>query len=68
MATWTEAQLQALYDAKATGARDVTDADGNRITFRSLADMNKTIGDIEARLATPQRPSAHLGSYSRGYR
>jgi hypothetical protein len=68
MATWTTAQLQALHDAYATGARDVTDADGNRITFRSLAEMDQVIGRLERDATTPQRPTSHLGKFSRGYR
>ena len=50
MAAYTDAQLQSLYDALASGELDVT-FQGRRTTFRSIDDLIKAISVVEAKLA-----------------
>lgn len=49
MATYTEAQLQALKDALANGALEVQHGD-NRVRYRSVDELKAAIATVEAAL------------------
>ena len=51
MAEFTQAQLDAIRKAYANGAL-VVQYDGNRVEYRSLADMERIIAKIEKALNT----------------
>ena len=63
---YTQADLDALKKAKASGALTVEYA-GRRTTFRSLAELNSIIADIERELSpSTATPSHTVGVYSSG--
>lgn len=53
MATLIElqAQLDALQSARSAGVRQVSYADGRNITYRSLAEIDRIISDLETAIA-----------------
>jgi hypothetical protein len=66
MATYTQAQLDAIRRAYASGVTEIT-VDGNRTTYRSLAEMRQIIADIEAGLpgATARQPTHGVATFGR---
>lgn len=67
--TYTQADLDALDQAIATGAQTVAYADGKRVTYRSLADMYATRGQIVACLTSPiPGPLRKVAAHSKGVR
>jgi hypothetical protein len=68
MAGFTQAQLNAIKEAFASGITSVM-YDGKRTEYRSLAEMRQIIATIEADLASQagtSRPVAGFVSFSRG--
>ena len=50
MAQFLEGQLQALYNAYASGVLEVVYDNGNKTVFPSVSDLEKRIAFIEGRL------------------
>ncbi len=72
MAALTLEELQASRDALvralATGERRVRDQNGEEIEYRSVFEMQRALGVVEARIAAMQTttPSRYLISTSKG--
>lgn len=64
--TWTQAQIDALHEARASGASSVSH-DGKTISWRSLEELDALIARGEAALASqaPRRKRT-LTSFGRG--
>ncbi len=64
---YTQAQVDALRNAIATGTLRVQNANGESILYRSLAEMRQTLGMMEADVAGPlrRRASGIYPTYSR---
>jgi hypothetical protein len=50
MAAYTAAQLSALREAYSRGILEAVLPDGSKVRYRSLADMQRVIADIESDL------------------
>lgn len=61
---YTQAQLDALRSAVASGARRVK-MNGEEVEYRSLAEMQRLIGAIEANLSVTARPRVGVVYYER---
>lgn len=61
MANWTQAQLDALRAAYASGATRVT-IDGRTVEYRSLSDLAAAISRVERDLG--QKPAGGNTSYA----
>jgi len=48
---WTQTDLDALRAAKATGALEVRYADGRLVRYRTLAEIDRILADIERALS-----------------
>lgn len=68
--TWTLADLAKLKAAKASGASSVRTAEGKSVAFRSLAELDAIIADLEAEIAGSAAPRvrATRTSFRRGHR
>lgn len=55
---YTQAQIDTLRAAIATGALTVRNANGEFVTYRSLAEMQTVLGRMEADVAGPLRRRA----------
>ena len=40
-----------LFDALGSGARDITDQNGERVVFRSIAEIQRAIGIVDSMIA-----------------
>lgn len=56
--SFTQSQIDALKAAIATGALTVRNANGELVTYRSLAEMRQALGIMEAEVAGPTRRRA----------
>ncbi len=65
--TWTQAQLDALDRAIASGALSVTNPDGRSVTYRSLAEMQALRNSIADSLtsSTLRQPAAFVAGFKR---
>ena len=63
---WTQAQLDALDAALATGALTVRDKDGTSITYRSLEAMRQLRAQMAASLASSPPPLVGHARPSKG--
>lgn len=64
--SWTQADLDGINRALATGARKVRFADNREVEYRSLADMRSVRDEIEAALGRrPEPVRTTYASYSR---
>lgn len=52
---YSQDQVNRLRDAIATGALTVRNANGEFVTYRSLAEMRQTLAVMEAEVAGPAR-------------
>jgi hypothetical protein len=66
---WTQADIDALKAAIATGARSVQYSDGSRIDYRSLREMEAVRAKMESEVsaASTTRVRAFRGSPRSGY-
>lgn len=63
---WTQADLDAINEAIASGASRVRFADGREVTYRSLADMRSVRDEIAGALGQmPSTPRTTYVSFSR---
>ena len=63
---WTQADLDALNRAIATGAREVEFADGRKVAYRSLADMRSIRDEIAVAVgAAAPRPRVTFAEHCR---
>ena len=63
---WTQADLDAINAAIATGAMEVRFADGRLVKYRSLADMRSIRDEIASALGqVPEPVRVTYASYSR---
>ncbi|WP_066924555.1 hypothetical protein [Methylobacterium sp. CCH5-D2] len=53
---WTQADLDAINEAIATGASKVRFADNREVTYRSLSDMRSVRDEIAAQVGTQPEP------------
>lgn len=64
---WTQAQLDALKSAAASGATEVTH-DGKTVKYRNLAEIIRLIAMMEGEIAPTNRaPRSTLVRFDRGY-
>lgn len=64
---WTQAQLDALKVAAATGATEVTH-EGKTVKYRSITEIVRLISMMESDLGTaPRAPKSTLVRFDRGY-
>lgn len=61
---WTQADLDALKAVKAKGVLTVEYTD-QRVTYRSLAEIDSVIADMEAELGTSNRPKMRKIAFAR---
>ncbi len=64
--SYSPEQIAALRAAIATGAMKVRNANGEEVTYRSLAEMKETLARMEREAAGLPRPAFYQPSYSRG--
>jgi hypothetical protein len=62
---FTQTQLDALRAAYASGATEVS-YDGKTVKYRTLAEMARLIGEMEAALGQPQPSRQHYPRFSKG--
>lgn len=65
MSDWTAEQLAAIKAAYAKGAAEIQ-LNGERIRFRSLAEMERIINRMESSVTNRTQPVARFAGYSRG--
>lgn len=64
--SWTQADLDAINQAMATGAMEVRFADGRLVKYRSLAEMRSIRDEIASAIgAVPESPRTTYASFSR---
>ncbi|HRF08501.1 MAG TPA: hypothetical protein PL193_07645 [Xanthobacteraceae bacterium] len=63
---WTQADIDTLKAAIATGARRVKYADGRETEFRSLDEMERALSKIEAEIGGNSRSMTSYIAHDRG--
>ncbi|HRJ61688.1 MAG TPA: hypothetical protein PKZ99_10975 [Azospirillaceae bacterium] len=65
---FTQADIDALKEAVASGVLTATYADGRSVTYRSLKEMKETLAMMEAEVAPAKKPvRAFRVALSSGY-
>jgi hypothetical protein len=68
MSDFTAAELAALKASYARGISEATLPDGSRVRYRSLADMQRVIADIESDLGLrPNHTNVTYPTHKRGF-
>lgn len=66
--SWTQADLTAINNAIALGARTVAFADGKRVTYHSIDDMFAVRDRIARVVCGPKGPRRVVAAHNKGIR